>query len=139
MDRSATLVIRADLGEIPRVSALLDRVMGACGFPHDAILDLQLAVEEAVANTIQHGYRGAAGEIALTISATDRTAKVRIVDNASPFSPLSLPDPDRESGISERQIGGLGIYLIRQVVDDVSYRHAGGKNILTLVKRKRGS
>ena len=136
MDQSAPLVIRADLDEIPRVTAVLDQVMQVGGFPRDAIQDLQLAVEEAVANTIIHGYRRGDGTITITIHATDRAVEVQIEDRARPFNPLSLPDPDRESGLTERRIGGLGIYLIRQVVDDVTYQFSAGKNVLTLIKRK---
>jgi len=117
---------------------MLEQVMQACGFSCDAIQDLQLAVEEAVANTIVHGYRGGAGDVAITIHATEGAVEVRIEDRAPPFNPLSLPDPDRESGLDERRIGGLGIYLIRQVVDHVTYHFSGGKNVLTLVKRKPG-
>jgi serine/threonine-protein kinase RsbW len=138
MDQSSPLVIRADLDEIPRVTAVLERIMGKRGFARDAILDLQLAVEEVVVNAIIHGYRGEAGEVAITIHATDRAVEVRIMDRAPPFNPLSLPEPDRESDITKRQIGGLGIYLVRHVVDDITYRYAGGKNILTVVKRKPG-
>jgi len=138
MDQSAPLVIRADLDEIPRVTAVLDRIMRERGFARDAILDLQLAVEEVVANAIIHGYRGEAGDVAIIIHATDRVVEVRIMDRAPPFNPLSLPEPDRTSDLTDRQIGGLGIYLVRHVVDDITYRYAGGKNILTVVKRKTG-
>ena len=138
MDQSAPLVIRADLDEIPRVTAVLDRIMRERGFARDAILDLQLAVEEVVANAIIHGYRGEAGDVAIIIHATDRVVEVRIMDRAPPFNPLSLPEPDRTSDLTDRQIGGLGIYLVRHVVDDITYRYAGGKNILTVVKRKPG-
>ena len=138
MDQSAPLVIRADLDEIPRVTAVLDRIMRERGFARDAILDLQLAVEEVVANAIIHGYRGEAGDVAIIIHATDRVVEVRIMDRAPPFNPLSLPEPDRKSDLTDRQIGGLGIYLVRHVVDDITYRYAGGKNILTVVKRKPG-
>jgi len=138
MERIATLEIQADLHEIPRVNVELERVMRACVFPWDDILDLQLAVEEAIANIIVHGYKGKAGTVLITIHATDRDMEVRIEDQAPPFNPLSRPDPDRESGLTDRQIGGLGIYLIQQVVDSVQYQYAGGKNILTLVKKTPG-
>jgi len=108
MDQSAPLVIRADLDEIPRVTAVLDRIMRERGFARDAILDLQLAVEEVVANAIIHGYRGEAGDVAIIIHATDRVVEVRIMDRAPPFNPLSLPEPDRTSDLTDRQIGASG-------------------------------
>lgn len=136
MDRSTTRVIAPDLAEIPRVTAAIDEAMRACAFSGDAILDLQLAVEEAIANTVIHGYRGQAGDVRITIKATHGAVEVRIEDCAPPFNPLLLPEPDLGSDLGERQIGGLGVYLIRQVVDEVVYRYDGGKNILTLVKRR---
>jgi serine/threonine-protein kinase RsbW len=136
MDQRTTLVIPADVGEIPQVSAALKEAMRTCGFPADAILDLQLAVEEAVVNTVVHGYRGAPGEVAIAIHLTDGQIEVRIEDHAPPFNPLTLPDPDRECDLNERRVGGLGIFLIRQLIDEVGYQYTGGKNVLTLVKRK---
>ncbi|MDD1678821.1 MAG: ATP-binding protein [Methanomicrobiales archaeon] len=136
MTCSRTLTISGDIHEIPQISAALEETMRACGFSDDAILDMQLAVEEAVANTILHGYRGAVGEVTIAIHATLQSVQIRIEDHAPPFDPLSLPEPDRGSDLAERRIGGLGIYLMRQVADEVVYEYTGSKNVLTLVKRK---
>lgn len=136
MDRSASLVIPADLAMIERVTTALDAAMRACGFPDGRILELQLAVEEAIANVIVHGYGGAPGDVAVAIRATREAVEVRIEDRAPAFDPLSLPTPDREASLDERPIGGLGVFLIRQVVDEAVYRYADGRNILVLVKRR---
>lgn len=130
------VAIGADLAEIPQVSKAMEELMRECSFSDDAILDLQLAVEEAIANIILHGYRRASGKVEIEIHVTDETAEVRIKDYAPPFDPLSVPDPDRVSDLSERHTGGLGIYLMRQVVDEVHYKYEDGKNVLTLIKRK---
>jgi len=114
----------------------VEKSLRSCAFSDDAILDLQLAVEEAVVNTIVHGYRGAAGTLTIAIHVTDSAAEIRIEDRAPAFDPLSLPEPDRGDDLARRRIGGLGVYLLRQMVDDVSYAYADGKNILTLVKKK---
>ena len=135
-ERTARVVICADLSGIPRVSAVMEEAMRECTYSDDAILDLQLAVEEAISNIILHGYRGRSGEVEIEIKVTEKITEVRISDQAPPFDPLSVPDPDRESDLSERRTGGLGIYLMRQVADEVRYRYAGGKNVLTLVKKK---
>jgi serine/threonine-protein kinase RsbW len=137
MERINRLCIPADLHEIPQISAAIEETMQTCGFSEEAILDLQLAVEESVANTILHGYRGATGEVTLIIHARPDSVQVRIEDHAPPFDPLSLPDPDRGSDLATRRNGGLGIFLMRQVMDEVTYEYAGGANILTLVKRKQ--
>jgi len=136
MNRSVALVISADLNEIGKVATALDEAMRASAFSEEIINELQLAVEEAIANTILHGYCDAPGDVAVGIHVTDGVVEVRIEDRATPFDPLTVPEPDRESDLDERGIGGLGIYLIRSLVDEVVYRYADGKNILTLVKRR---
>lgn len=137
MDSTTTLVIPADLSAIPMVGTALDEAMRSSAFSEDTIRDLQLAVEEAIANTVIHGYRGAAGDVVVAIRATDDAVEVRIEDWASPFDPFQAPEPDLDSGLDERRIGGLGIFMIRQLVDGVSYQHAGGRNVLLLVKRRQ--
>jgi anti-sigma regulatory factor (Ser/Thr protein kinase) len=136
MNRATTLVIPSSLKEIPRVSEAIEETMQDCAFSGDDILDMQLAVEEALSNTILHGYCGAEGEVTLSIHGTPEIMQVRIEDCAPPFDPLSISDPDQGSDLEDRQIGGLGIYLMRQVVDEILYEYTGSKNILTLIKRK---
>jgi serine/threonine-protein kinase RsbW len=136
MDQPVTLTIRSDIAEIPQVSARLEELMLASGFPPEAILDTQLAVEEAVTNIIVHGYGDAAGGIRVSCRVSPEMAEITIIDTALPFDPLSIPEPDIDGDVDERRIGGLGVFLIRQVMDGLSYRYEGGENILTLTKKR---
>ena len=129
--------IKSDINEIPEISSRLESVMRADGFPDEDILDTQLAVEEAITNIIMHGYREVNGEITLSCHAVTGRIDIRLEDRAPPFDPLSLPEPDLEGDIEERKIGGLGIFLIRRVMDEIRYRYEDGKNILVLTKRKK--
>jgi len=138
MERSFELTLKAEISEIPRVSAALENVMLGHSFSNEEILDAQLAVEEAVTNIIMHGYEGHAGEIHITCHATRGIIEIQIEDTAPLFNPLSVPDPDVTTDIHDRRMGGLGIFLIRRVMDDVMYRNDQGKNILVLIKRKSG-
>lgn len=135
MDSSVTVVIPADLNEVEKVAIALEETMRASGFSEDVVHELQLAVEEAIVNTVVHGYCGTLGDVAVEIHATREAVEVRIEDRAPPFDPLAVPEPDRDADLDERGIGGLGVYLIRNLVDEVAYRYTGGKNVLTLVKR----
>lgn len=135
-DPEFSVTIPSDTGAIPGVTAALEEMMRAHAFAEDEILDLQLAVEEAVSNVILHGYVNGAGEITVRCRASDDMAEVRIEDSAPPFDPLSLPEPDTAADIENRTVGGLGIHLIRRVADGIAYRYEGGKNILVLVKWK---
>jgi serine/threonine-protein kinase RsbW len=128
--------IMSEITRIRDISSDLDRVMRSQGFPEDDILDTQLAVEEAITNIILHGYQNALGEITVSGRAADGLVEVRLEDRAGPFDPLSLPEPDLTGSVEERKIGGLGIVLIRRVMDAIQYHYEEGKNILVLTKRK---
>jgi anti-sigma regulatory factor (Ser/Thr protein kinase) len=65
----------------------------------------------------------------------DGVLRVEIVDEAAAFDPLARPAPDTDQALEERPIGGLGIHIVKQLMDDVRYRREGGKNVLTLTKR----
>lgn len=131
------LVVGSDIAEIPGVSARLEEVMGRNGFSSEEILDTQLAVEEVVTNTIVHGYRSTRGEIKIVCRFTGDRAVIEISDTAPAFDPLSLPDPDFAGELGDRKIGGLGVFLVRQLMDEVRYRREGGRNILTVVKKRK--
>ena len=136
MDQQFGITIGSDIAEIPEVSAWLEEVMQASGFSEEAILDTQLAVEEAITNVIVHGYKKPGGEVSITCHISSDCLEVEIADTAPRFDPLSIPEPNIESSIDQRSIGGLGVFLIRQVMDGVSYRYENGKNILVLTKRR---
>ena len=128
--------ITSDINEVPAISRALETLMQAHGFAEDDILDTQLAVEEAITNIIEHGYGETGGGITVSCHAENGIVEVQLEDPAVPFDPLSLPEPDLVSDVGDRKIGGLGIFLIRQVMDDIRYRFEEGKNILLLTKRK---
>ena len=135
MASDVSFEIPADLEQIQKVSEKIEQCMKSHGWAEDAILDVQLAVEEAVTNAILHGYDGISGTIAIRIETTPHHIAVEIADDAPAFDPLSVPDPDISGDIEDRQIGGLGIFLIRRVMDEVSYRYEKNKNILVMEKK----
>ena len=137
MENSHSFTIDSNILEIPKVSLALDRALRAHSFSDEEILDSQLAIEEAITNVIVHGYERITGKIVITCRITHGLAEVQIEDCAPPFNPLSIPDPDISGDIEDRKIGGLGVFLIRQVMDDIVYRYENGKNILVMVKKKK--
>jgi anti-sigma regulatory factor (Ser/Thr protein kinase) len=136
MDHLFEMTIKSVSAEIPSVSASLEEVMHAQEFSTDDILDTQLAVEEVITNIINHGYKNACGEIIISCRITHYQAEIQIKDTAPRFDPLSLPEPKLDGTIEDRKIGGLGVFLIRQVMDEMVYRYENGWNILVLIKRK---
>lgn len=136
MEECLTCTIDADIHAIPRVSLALDKAMRSHGFSEEECLDTQLAVEEAVTNVIVHGYAGTSGQIQITCRTTHNLAEVQIRDWAPPFNPMSMPEPDITEELEDRQIGGLGVFLIRRVMDEILYRYEDGNNILVLIKKR---
>ncbi|MEN6611503.1 MAG: ATP-binding protein [Methanoregulaceae archaeon] len=138
MNPALSLVLKSDIREIPGMNDSLSRYLSDEGVPDNEILDIQLAVEEAITNTIHHGYREKPGEISISCTVQPETIEIVIRDAAVPFNPLTLPPPDIHASAEDRPIGGLGVMLIRNLMQDVRYRFEGGQNILTLVKARNG-
>ena len=85
-------------------------------------------------NTINHGHDGGLHQISITFSSTDDALVIDILDDGKPFDPLTdAPIPNVNAPINERPIGGLGVYLVRKLMDEVTYRREEGRNHLTLV------
>jgi serine/threonine-protein kinase RsbW len=96
--------------------------------------DLHLAVDECVNNIVRHAQpRHPAVTVDMTVAAG--TLQIRIVDDGEAFDPKSRPAPDTTLSLAERPVGGLGIYLVRQLMTDVQYRRVRGRNHLTLRRR----
>jgi len=108
-------------------------------FPKARIREIELATEEALLNILDHAYPGdSKGDIEVRCERLDDSGfRIRITDAGIPFDPLSLPDPDLSRPPTERNPGGLGVFLIRRMVDGIRYRRSGDRNVLTLIARKR--
>ena len=111
------------------------------GFSEKEIYAIQLAADEASSNIIEHAYAGTTGgklEIELIVSRN--ALKIIMRDRGKSFDPSSVPEPNVKADLSERKIGGLGMYLMRQLMDEVSYESSPqAGNTLTMVKRLGGN
>jgi anti-sigma regulatory factor (Ser/Thr protein kinase) len=97
---------------------------------------VELVLEEVLTNVIHYAYPEEAGEMEVVCTIGDnQDFCFRVTDWGIPFNPLERPDPELSQDISERQIGGLGIYLVRHLVDELSYERHEGKNTLTFCFR----
>lgn len=107
------------------------------GLGPEALGQVRLACEEALVNVIHYAYPGAEGKVAVDCGAAEGGGiKIEISDSGIAFDPLSLPAPDTTLPMEQRKIGGLGIFMIRKIMDQVLYRRDGGRNVLTLLKKK---
>ena len=110
------------------------------GMDEKDIYNLQLATDEAASNIIEHAYEGIAeGVLDLSCGMIEPgTIKIILIDYGYPFDPSTIPMPDLKADLSARKIGGLGIFLMRKLMDEVHYEPRPDKsNVLTMIKRKR--
>lgn len=96
-----------------------------------------VAIEEVFVNIAHYAYGQGQGDMHLAIGfrETDRTLTFRLRDRGVPFDPLQRQDPDITLAAQDRQIGGLGIFIAKKTMDEISYRYADGENILTMTKK----
>lgn len=129
-------VFEATTGTIPDVIAFVAGLAGEWGLHPQRLMQLELAVEEAVVNICLYAYEVPPGEVLIRVEPREESFAVELVDEGVPFDPLAVGEPDLRTPVGERQVGGLGIFLVRRVMDEVSYRRDGSRNVLRLVVRR---
>jgi len=130
------LIMRNDIQQIPTLPEWLDSL----GLPMELTMPINLALEEAVTNVMLYAYPGTSGQVLVECCKGERL-KVKgerivftITDSGIPFDPTQKEEVDTTLSAEEREIGGLGIHLVRQIMDEVRYARIDDKNVLTLVK-----
>jgi serine/threonine-protein kinase RsbW len=133
---SASLCVAAQLENLAVIRRFVEDAMTALGIDPATIASTVLAVDEAASNIITHGYQGQPGNIEIDVQREKSTLVVSLRDRAPPFDLTSVPTPDLAVPLEERVVGGLGIHLIRQMMDKVICRMTPqGGNELLLIKR----
>ncbi len=139
---TSKLTIVNDLACLPQVRDMIRRGIETGGFPGHYLNRLQIAVDEAVTNIIEHGYDDVGpgrGTITLSLSTDRQCFRIVIEDDGRSFDPQNLPEVDVKKHAAAGHSGGLGIFLIRRVMDEIQYRFENGRrNQLVLVKRSGG-
>lgn len=131
-----SIVLPNDTQEVPRLNTFVSDMCNSLDAPLDVTAQVQLAVEEAVVNVMDYAYpAGTRGELTVEVQADDEQLQFIIRDTGIPFDPTTTPEIDTTLSAKDRPIGGLGIHLVRQIMDDVQYRRIGEFNVLTLIKK----
>lgn len=130
-----TLTIDNKIGEITRLNAFVKSSAQTIGIEATLANKIKLAVEEAVTNIIDYAYPdGAEGTIKIAIEADANAIRFVITDTGAEFDPTSVTKADTTLGIDDRPIGGLGVFLVRNLMDSINYERIDGKNVLRLEK-----
>jgi anti-sigma regulatory factor (Ser/Thr protein kinase) len=126
-----------DLGAL---TDFLDQACRKAGADDDMLFAVRLAVEEAFTNIVEHGYAERSGPVEVRVDADARGLTITLLDEAPPFDPADAPAPDLDSLLEDREPGGLGWHLVRQLMDEVKREpRAPHGNVLTLVKKFPGT
>ncbi len=134
LERHISLV--NDMDAIPQLNVFVDEIAEELEFDMSTTMKLNLALEEAVANIINYAYpKGTRGEVKIDALSNDVRLKFVITDEGVPFDPTTRKEIDTTLPIEERPIGGLGILLVRNLMDSINYERVNGKNVLTLRKK----
>ena len=138
-DNHFSLVMRNDIQQIPTLAEWIETI----GLPQELNMPINLALEEAVSNVMLYAYPGKSGQVLVECEIKSKVESQKskdevvftITDSGVPFDPTQQQDPDVTQSAEERPIGGLGIFLVRQIMDDIRYERKDDKNILTLTRK----
>ncbi len=132
------LTIPSDLSALVSTRTFVESSIASCGFPDTVVQQIVLAVDEACSNVIRHGYANTNdATLKLLIETTDKGVTISIIDSAKPFNPLQVQAPDMQEYFRTFQHGGLGVHLIRRIMDSIEYIPSSSshpENELRLVK-----
>lgn len=123
----------------PMINFLKDGIKKE-GFNKRTIQQIHLAVEEILLNIISYAYPDEMGDIEINYVVNEKNdLMIKIKDRGIPFDPLKVPEPDTHAPVEERQVGGLGIFLVQKIMDKLFYEREDDCNVLTMIKKGRHS
>ena len=128
-----TFILKNDLIEIKRLTDILCKLCEENSICNKVLCDVTLALEEIFANIVNYAYEDNKEHLVkIHVKIQDNVLALEIKDDGKPFNPLEIPMTNTQAPFAERKIGGLGIHLVRNLIDELAYKHVKGKNVLTL-------
>ena len=131
------LTVPATLAALQTVQAFIEAELESGGCPMKAATQISIAVEEIYVNIAHYAYHPEIGEatVRCAVGGDPLRVTIQFLDSGRPFDPLAKPNADTTLSAEEREIGGLGILMVKRSMDQVDYAYEGGKNILTIRKQ----
>jgi len=128
--------VPSEAAQLPVLAQFLHEFWSAAALPPTQSLPFEIALEEVFMNVVTHGTpAGSQGRVEVCLALADNSLTLAVEDDGPPFDPLTLAAPDVNASLDQRQIGGLGVYFVRQLMDAVSYRRVGPRNQLRMTKQ----
>ncbi|MDR2068305.1 MAG: ATP-binding protein [Spirochaetaceae bacterium] len=128
------ITLPAALSHLDQLLAWIETALEDYACPIKTSQQLTMVTEEAFVNIANYAYPGKTGEMILRTGRAGKALALQFEDGGIPFNPLEWPNPKTKGTIEERNIGGLGIYLVKTMTDHVTYQRLNGKNLLTIFK-----
>ncbi len=137
MSASCKVILENRLDELQRFITTLTEFARVGSLPEEIAFSVQLAIDELFTNIVSYGYDDdESHQIEIKMSIQGRELRIDLIDDAKQFDPLhEAAQPDLDASLEDRRIGGVGIHLVKTMMDDVSYKYEDSKNHLTLVKK----
>ena len=131
------LTLKAVLDNIPKVTAFIEEQLEAADCPMKAQMQIDMAVDELFSNIAHYAYGDATGDAAVSFEFDPQTRMVSVTfeDSGVPYDPLKKTDPDVSLSAEEREVGGLGIFLVKKTMDAMEYKRQNDRNVLTIRKK----
>jgi serine/threonine-protein kinase RsbW len=135
MTEQVTLILKNDVSELERVISFVSDLCTRNSLSPETEYDLNLALDEIVTNVAKHAFpEGGEHHFTLQIRLSNEEFLARIEDDGIEFNPMDHPAPDLDAPLEVRKEGGLGIFLVRQIMTSIDYQRVEGKNVVTLRK-----
>ena len=128
------LTLRAKTENLNQVLEFVDNLLEEKNCPMNLVFELDIAVEELFVNIAHYAYVPEEGDATIRISFVNDDVIITFIDSGMPYNPWAKEDPDTTLSLEERQIGGLGIYMVKNSMDEIGYEYADGKNVVTIKK-----
>ena len=135
MSVEKVLKVAADTEKLYEVQGFVDAELEAHDCPMKTQMLIDVSLEELFVNIAHYAYPEGNGWAEIRVGVTDGVASITLIDGGIPYDPLKKPDPDVTLAAEDRQIGGLGIYMVKKKMDEMTYEHRDGKNVLTIRKK----
>ena len=131
------LTVAATVENIDTVTDFVNQQLEALDCPMKAQMQIDIAIDELFGNIAHYAYNPKVGQATVRVEVIENPLAVTItfIDNGMPYDPLAKADPDTTLSAEEREIGGLGIYMVKKSMDDITYEYKDGQNILTIKKK----
>ena len=137
LDTVIELDVRTDILEVSRVLDAVEGMGAARGVEGASTFAMKIAIDEVLVNVIRHAYPEGGEHVAhIRLEILPELVRLEVSDDGRPFDPCSIGPPDTTGPLDKRSIGGLGVHLVRQFMDEVQYRRVGDRNVVSMIKRR---